>query len=68
MASVCPECKSTMLTKEGFAIRARKKVQRYRCKKCLWIGTRLGRSGQPRGNGSKHTVNGNTVVLDIEDE
>ena len=64
MAKVCPECGSTQLTKNGSAIKARTKIQRYRCKKCLWQGYKVKWSGHK--NASKQPINGDTVVLDDE--
>lgn len=33
----CTECGSTEYVKAGFDIKARKEIQRYRCKKCKKI-------------------------------
>lgn len=46
MSRICPECKSTKLTKAGFAIRARERVQRWHCTKCHWGGTKVKWSGK----------------------
>ena len=63
MAKVCPDCGSSLLVKSGMAIKERKKVQRYRCKKCLWQGYKVHWTGSK----SKQSLNDTTEVLDTED-
>ena len=66
MAKVCPDCGSSLLVKSGMAIKDRRKIQRYRCKKCLWQGYKVKWSGHK--NVSKQPLNGSTVVLDNDGE
>ena len=48
MASVCPECGSTKFTKAGYTVVERKKLQRYRCSKCLRTFTYLHHTGKKK--------------------
>jgi transposase-like protein len=68
MAKICPECNSTRLVKNGSAIKARQKVQRYRCLKCYWQGYKVKWSGSRGKDASKQPVEGSTVVLDNDGE
>lgn len=61
MARVCPDCGSSLLVKSGMAIKDRRKIQRYRCKKCLWQGYKVHWTGH-----KKETVEDNSdEVKDI---
>lgn len=48
MAAVCPECGSSKFVKAGYTVVERKKVQRYRCSKCLRTFTYLHHTGKKK--------------------